>query len=90
MDFVHDLWNKMRKEQQDMLKLWAQVFASTVATLIFVGETNLGALVKAGVAAVIPLLLSWVDPSDYRFGKMKSVAKPAPKAPAKKSTKPAK
>jgi hypothetical protein len=90
MTFLNDLWNKMRKEHQDMLKLWAQVFASTLATLFLVGETNISTLLKAGVAAVIPLFLTWADPSDYRFGKMKSVAKPVTKAPAKKSSKSAK
>jgi len=84
-----DLWKKMRKDHQEMLKSWAKVFLAAVATLWLAGETDLGALWKAGLAAVIPLVITWLDPTDYRFGKMKEVAKPV-KPSAKKPAKPTK
>lgn len=81
-----DLWKKMRKDHQEMLKSWAKVFLAAVATLWLAGEGDLEALWQAGLAAVIPLVITWLDPTDYRFGKMKEVPKPV-KTPAKKSTK---
>lgn len=83
-----DLWKKMRKDHQEMLKSWSKVFLAAVATLWLAGETDLEALWKAGVAAVIPLVITWLDPTDYRFGKMKEVAKPV--KPSKKTAKPSK
>lgn len=83
------LWKSLKKEHQDMLKSWAKVFLAATTALWLSGETQFDAIVKAGVAAVIPLVITWLDPTDYRFGRMKEVAKPikaakAPKKPAAK------
>lgn len=81
-------WKSLKKEHQDMLKSWAKVFLAATTALWLSGETQFDAILKAGAAAVIPLVITWLDPSDYRFGRMKEVAKPvkakAPKKPAAK------
>lgn len=69
-------WKSLKKEHQDMLKSWAKVFLAATTALWLSGETDFDAIVKAGVAAVIPLVITWLDPTDYRFGRMKEVAKP--------------
>jgi len=82
-------WKSLKKEHQDMLKSWAKVFLAATTALWLSGETDLDAILKAGVAALIPLVVTWLDPTDYRFGRMKEVAKPvkvlkATKKPAAK------
>lgn len=85
-----NLWKSVKKEHQEMLKSWAKVFLAATTALWLSGETQVDAILKAGVAAVIPLVITWLDPSDYRFGKMKELAKPvkAPKAAKKPTAKP--
>lgn len=82
-----NLWKSLKKEHQEMLKSWAKVFLAATTALWLSGENDWDAIVKAGVAAVIPLVITWLDPSDYRFGKMKELAKPVkPQKAAKKPT----
>jgi len=77
-------WKSLKKEHQDMLKSWAKVFLAATTALWLSGETDFDAIVKAGVAAIIPLVITWLDPTDYRFGRMKEVAKPVKVAKATK------
>lgn len=78
------LWNSIAKVHQEMLKSWAKVFLAAVATLIASGEKELTSLFLAGLASLIPLLITWLDPSDLRFGKLKEVPKPVKKTTKKK------
>jgi hypothetical protein len=61
----------------NMLKSWVKVFAATVLSLFLVdgGDVfgvdwaDLRTYVAAGVAAVLPLIITWLDPTDTRFGR---------------------
>lgn len=59
-------------------KSWLKVFASTVLALFLadggdvvgVGWGDLRTYLAAGVASVLPLMITWLDPSDTRFGRV--------------------
>lgn len=58
-------------------KSWVKVYLATVfglfladgADLFGVGIDEFRAWLAAGVAAVLPLIITWLDPSDERFGR---------------------
>lgn len=60
-----------------MLKSWAKVFAATVLSLwladggdlFTVGWGDARTYLAAGVASVLPLIITWLDPKDTRFGR---------------------
>jgi hypothetical protein len=78
--------NNMKHEHVEMLKSWAKVFGAAVVALLMTGEQNPKALLAAGAAALLPVVYTWLDPKDTRFGKVppKPVKKAAKKAVAKK------
>lgn len=67
--------------ENKMAKSWIKVFASTVLALFLadggdvvgVGWGDLRTYLAAGIASVLPLVITWLDPSDARFGKVASV-----------------
>lgn len=60
------------------VKSWVKVFASTVLALFLadggdvvgVGWGDLRTYLAAGVASVLPLVITYLDPSDARFGRV--------------------
>ena len=60
------------------LKSWLKVFSATVLSLFLadggdvvgVGWGDLRTYLAAGVASVLPLIITYVDPTDTRFGRM--------------------
>ena len=60
-----------------MIKSWAKVFAATVLGLFLVDGGDVFAVdwqdlrtwLAAGVASVLPLVITWLDPTDTRWGK---------------------
>ena len=82
-----NIWNSISKEYQEMLKSWAKVFLAAIATLIASGEKEITSLFLAGLASVIPLVITWLDPSDMRFGKLKELPKPVKKTTSKTTKK---
>lgn len=60
-----------------MLKSWMKVFAATVLSLFLadggdvfsVDWADLRTYLAAGVASVLPLIITWLDPNDPRFGR---------------------
>jgi len=60
-----------------MFKSWAKVFAATILSLFLadggdiftVDMGDLRVYLAAGVAAVLPLVITWLDPTDSRFGR---------------------
>ena len=60
-----------------MLKSWVKVFAATVLSLFMadggdvlaVDWADLRTWLAAGVASVLPLIITWLDPTDTRFGR---------------------
>ena len=59
------------------LKSWAKVFLATILALFLadgadvfgVGVDELRTWLAAGIASVLPLIITWLDPSDPRFGR---------------------
>lgn len=66
----------MNKELKAVLASWGRSFlAAVVAQLIVLGDGVLDlnrdgvrALVAAGLAAVLPVILRWLNPNDVSFG----------------------
>jgi len=62
---------------KNMAKSWVKVFASTILAMFLadggdvfaVDMGDLRVYLAAGVAAVLPLVITWLDPSDSRFGR---------------------
>lgn len=60
-----------------MLKSWAKVFVATVLGLFLadggdvfaVDWADLRTWLAAGVASVLPLVITWLDPTDTRWGR---------------------
>ena len=60
-----------------MFKSWAKVFTATVLSLFLadggdvftVDFADLRTYAAAGIASVLPLVITWLDPSDTRWGK---------------------
>jgi hypothetical protein len=60
-----------------MLKSWLKVFAATVLSLFLVDGGDVFAVefadqrtwLAAGLASVLPLVITWLDPTDTRFGR---------------------
>lgn len=60
-----------------MLKSWAKVFLATILALFLVDGadvfavdiTDLRTWLAAGVASVVPLIITALDPKDARWGK---------------------
>ena len=66
--------------ENKMAKSWLKVFGSTVLALFLadggdvvgVGWGDLRTYLAAGIASILPLVITWLDPSDVRFGKVAS------------------
>ena len=66
----------MNKEFKAVVASWGRSFlAAVVAQLIVLGDSVLDlnrdgvrALVAAGLAAVLPVVLRWLNPNDVAFG----------------------
>lgn len=52
-----------------MLASWGRSFLAAVLTLWLAGNTNPRELLAAGIAAVVPPLLRWLNPNDPAFGR---------------------
>jgi hypothetical protein len=51
-----------------MAASWARSFMAAVVALYMAGETDPKKLGMAGVAAVLPVILRWLNPKDSAFG----------------------
>lgn len=47
---------------------WARSFMAATVALYMAGETDPKTLGMAGVAAVLPVILRWLNPKDTAFG----------------------
>lgn len=57
------------KKDRAMLASWARSFLAAVLTLWLAGVTDWRELAAAGLAAVVPPLLRWLNPKDQAFGR---------------------
>lgn len=53
---------------------WARSFLAGVIALYLAGVTSPKDLLNAGLAAVLPVILRWLNPNDAAFGKGASVS----------------
>lgn len=74
----------MNTEYQAILKSWAKVFAAAVLAAYSAGSRDWTMLLNAGVAALLPVVYSWLDPKDSRYGRRLVVKKKVAKKAAKK------
>jgi hypothetical protein len=66
------MWEtKMRIPDKDlrMLASWARVFLAGVLTVAATGDLSPRNLVTAGVIAVVPVVLRWLNPNDTAYGR---------------------
>lgn len=74
---------KLSSEQQVMLKSWAKVFAAAAIAAYTAGNHDWKIVLNAGVAALLPVIYTWLDPKDSRYGRRIVVKKKS--APRKKA-----
>ena len=51
-----------------LLASWARSFSAAALAIYMAGETNPKTIAMAGVAAVLPVILRWLNPNDAAFG----------------------
>lgn len=56
------------KEIKSILASYARAFLATALALYMAGETDIKKLAMAGIAAILPPLLRWLNPKDSTFG----------------------
>lgn len=57
------------KEAKALAASWGRSFMAAALTLYMAGETDLKKVGMAGVAAVVPVVLRWLNPNDAAFGR---------------------
>ena len=60
---------KISKENKSVLASYARSATATVLTVVIAGETSPKALWAAVVAAFLPPVVRWLNPSDVAFGR---------------------
>jgi hypothetical protein len=55
-------------KMKPILASWARSFMAATVALYMAGETDPKTLGMAGVAAVLPVILRWLNPKDAAFG----------------------
>ena len=56
------------KEAKALAASWARSFLAAAIALIAIGETNPKAIITAGMAAILPVILRTLNPKDASFG----------------------
>jgi len=56
-------------ELKPMLASYARSFIAAGLAVYMAGETNPQAILSAGVAALAPVLMRWLNPNDQVFGR---------------------
>jgi hypothetical protein len=51
-----------------LLASWGRSFLTAVLTLLMAGQMDVKTLAMGGAAAVIPVILRWLNPNDPAFG----------------------
>lgn len=63
------MWNRVPAEVKAVAASYGRVFLAAALTLYLAGERDLSALWAAGVAAVLPPLVRWLNPHDAGYGR---------------------
>jgi len=78
----------MNSKTKAMLASWGRSFVAASVALYSTGETDPALLLNAGIAAVIPVLVRFLNKKDPAFGRVAELAlNAATKEVAKKSRK---
>lgn len=56
------------KQLQAVLASWARSFLAAGLAVYMAGVTDPADIAKAGLAAVLPVVLRWLNPKDASFG----------------------
>jgi len=59
------------KNAKAMAASWARSFMAASIACYLAGVTDPMALLNAGIAALLPVILRWLNPSDAAFGRVK-------------------
>lgn len=59
------------KNAKAMAASWARSFAAASIACYLAGVTDSKALLSAGMAALLPVILRWLNPGDQAFGRTK-------------------
>jgi hypothetical protein len=51
-----------------LLASWARSFAAASLAVYMTGNTDLKAVAMSGLAAVLPVIIRWLNPKDPAFG----------------------
>jgi hypothetical protein len=54
-----------------MAASWARSFLAAAIAVYATGNTDPKAIASAGIAAVLPVILRWLNPGDQAFGRSK-------------------
>jgi hypothetical protein len=58
------------EQAKAVLASWARSFLAASIAVYLSGNTDLKAIAAAGAAAVLPVILRWLNPNDAAFGVM--------------------
>jgi hypothetical protein len=59
----------MAETHRRMFASWARVFVTGVLTVAATGDLNPRNLLAAGLLAVVPVILRWLNPNDTAYGR---------------------
>lgn len=59
----------MNTQVKEVIYSYARVFAAAALALYLAGERDWSMLLNAGVGAVLPPLLRWLNPNDQAYGR---------------------
>ena len=59
----------MMKELKPMLASYARSFIAASLAVYLAGVTDPKAILSAGVAAILPVLMRWLNPNDKVYGR---------------------
>ena len=54
---------------QHVLEAWAKAFVAGSVAVLITSEYDLEGALKAGLAAVLPLIYAWANTRDTRYGR---------------------
>jgi hypothetical protein len=61
----------MNEQMKAVALSYTRVFIAAILALYLAGERDIAMLWEAGVAAILPPLLRWLNPNDPVYGKKK-------------------
>ena len=61
--------SKISESTKQVIYSYARAALAAVLAVAWTGETSVSALVKAGLAAIGPPVIRWLNPNDTAFGR---------------------